>query len=74
MTAVTKKNLNGIFIYPLKLIPVPNFSSPGCLGAQLESVTQLDGQTPDTRAKPDSVLLVLGPELSNYVAQKRTEL
>ena len=24
-----KKNLNGIFIYPLKLIPVPNFSSLG---------------------------------------------
>ena len=38
LTAVTKK-MNGIFIYPLKLILVPNFSSPGCLGARLESVT-----------------------------------
>ena len=33
-----RKKLNGIFIYPLKLIFVPNFSSLGCLGAWLESV------------------------------------
>ena len=34
-----EKKLNGIFIYPLKLIFVPNFSSLGCLGAWPESVT-----------------------------------
>ena len=33
-----EKKLNGIFIYSLKLISIPNFSSPGCLGAKLESV------------------------------------
>ena len=39
-----RKKFNGIFIYSLKLIPVPNFSSPDCLGARLESVTP-DRQT-----------------------------
>ena len=27
---LSQKSFNGIFIYPLKLIPVPNFSSLGC--------------------------------------------
>ena len=72
MKAVTKKSLNGIFIYPLKLIPVPNFSCPVCLGAQLESVTdartdvQTDRQTPgENSANSGPAGLVPGPELSN---------
>ena len=42
-----KKKLIEIFIYPLKLIPVPSLSSVGCLGARLESVTdrRTDGRT-----------------------------
>ena len=76
MTAVTKKSLNGTFIYPLKQIRVPNFSSPGCLGAQLESVTygrthvrtdaRTDGRTPgEYSANSGPAGLVPGPELSN---------
>ena len=59
-------------MYPLKLIPVPNFNSPGCLGAQLESVTYVrthgwtDGQTPgEYRANSGPAGLVPVPELSN---------
>ena len=47
---------DGIFIYPLKLILVPNFSSSGCLGAQLESVTY--GRT-DVRTDRRQVRIVL---------------
>ena len=71
MTAVTKKS-NGIFIYPLKLILVPNFSSPGCLGAWLESVAhgrtdgRTDAQMPgENSANSGPAGLVPGPELSN---------
>ena len=71
-----RKKLNGIFIYPLKLIPVPNFSSPGCLRAQLESVKDVqtyaqtdvrtDAQTPgENSANSGPAGLVPGPELSN---------
>ena len=44
---LSQKILNGIFIYSLKLILVANFSSPGCFGTQLESVTYIrtDRQT-----------------------------
>jgi len=38
MKAVTKK-LNGNFMNPLELTPVPSFSYVGCWGAWLENVT-----------------------------------
>ena len=69
-----KKNLNGIFIYSLNVMSVPSLSSAGCLGAQLESVTdrrqtdatQTDRQTPgEYSANSGPAWLVPGPELSN---------
>ena len=70
---LSRKKLIGIFIYPLNVIFMPNFSSLGCLAAELESVTPPpppDGcrrMPGENRANPGIASLVLGPELSNYI-------
>ena len=68
-----EKNLNGVFIYSLNVISVPNLSSAGCLGARLESVTyrhtdaRTHRQTPgEYSANSGPAGLVPGPELSNF--------
>ena len=74
-----EKKLNGINIYVLRMIGLPNFSSAGCLGARLESVTPdarrptdrhpTDRQTPgEYRANSGPARLVPGLELSNNEA------
>ena len=69
--AVDKKS-NGIFIYSLNVIFVPNLSSVSCLGAKLESVmykrTEAYRQTPgENNANSGPARLVPGPEFSNSV-------
>ena len=57
-----QKNLNGLFIYSLNVMPVPNLSSAGGLGAQLESVTdvQTDACTDARQVKIELTPTLLG--------------
>ena len=62
MTAFTIK-LNGIFIYSLNVMSVPNLSSAGCFEAQLESVTDARMHAQTDRRK---VKIVLTPALLDW--------
>ena len=69
-----KEKINGIFVYSLNVMSVPNLSFAGSLGAQLESVmhnAQTDrGRPGEYSADSSPARLVLGPELSNKQDQR----